>query len=91
MIFDFGSEKNKELVKRRGISFHDIIESVLEKGVLKEFKHPKSKEYPNQRVFIVDVGGYPYFVPYVTDEKVFFLKTAYPAREYKYLLEKKND
>jgi hypothetical protein len=91
MKFDFSVEKNDKLYKIRGITFQDIVEAVLKKGILKDFKHPNSKEYPNQRVFIVELKGYPYFVPYVTDGEVMFLKTAYPAREFKYLLENENE
>ena len=39
------------------------------------------KHMPNQRVFVVDVEGYAYVVPFVEDEVEVFLKTIIPSRK----------
>ena len=38
-------------------------------------------EYPNQRVFIVNIDDYAYLVPYVESESEVFLKTIIPSRK----------
>ena len=75
MIFEFSDRKNKLLFK--------------EKGVLKEFKHPNTKDYPHQQIFVIDIKGYTYSIPYVIDKDKIFLKTIYPNRKKMYLLENK--
>ncbi len=87
MKFDFNEEKNTLLQKKRAITFQDVIEVILKNGVLKDFKHPNSERYPNQRIFVVELNKYTYCVPYVTSEKLIFLKTIYPSRKFLYLLE----
>ena len=39
------------------------------------------EQYPDQRLFIVNVDGYAYIVPFVEDEDVIFLKTIIPSRK----------
>ena len=46
-----------------------------------ETDHPNRKKYPNQKILIVDVGGYAYLIPFVVDQEVFFLKTIIPSRK----------
>ena len=49
--------------------------------VLDLLEHPNRDRYPNQRVFIVNVEGYAYLVPFVEDEQEVFLKTIIPSRK----------
>jgi hypothetical protein len=44
-------------------------------------EHPNLDRYPNQRVFVVNVEGYAYLVPFVEDEQGVFLKTIIPSRK----------
>ena len=37
-------------------------------------------KYPHQRVFIVDIGDYAYYVPFVENEDEIFLKTIVASR-----------
>ncbi len=53
--------------------------------------HPNKEKYPKQRLMIVDLDGYTYGVPYLRNEQEVVLKTIYPNRKYKELLEKKNE
>jgi hypothetical protein len=50
-------------------------------GLLDTIEHPNSKQYPGQRIFIVNIEGYVFLVPFVEDEKTIFLKTIIPSRK----------
>jgi len=68
-----------------------VIEAIAEKGVLLDLDHPNQLKYPHQRILVVDLDGYAYCVPYVKDGDTWFLKTIYPSRQFKYLLEGERD
>ena len=89
MIYDFNNEKNKLLFKERGVTFQHVIDSIAEKGLLLDFQHPNIEKYPKQRIFVVDVFGYTYCVPYVENDDVIFMKTIFPSRKFLCLLENK--
>jgi uncharacterized DUF497 family protein len=91
MQFEFDPKKNDLLFEERGVTFPLIIESIAEKGVLLNFEHPNTDKYPNQRVLVVELNGYTYCVPYVINGDKWFLKTIYPSRQFKYLLEEQNN
>jgi len=78
--FDWDEDKNKVLKEMRGISFEEIVFSISNNKLLEVVEHPNKQKYPNQRMFIVEVGDYAYVVPFVEDEEKYFLKTIYPSR-----------
>jgi len=82
--FDYSLEKDLILKETREIGFEEIIDAILEGGILKDTKNPNSKKYSNQRMFAVRIDNYAYAVPYVEDKvkKVIFLKTCWPSREF---------
>jgi hypothetical protein len=49
--------------------------------LLDVLEHPNKEKYSNQQIYVIDVGGYVYLVPYVRNEKKIFLKTIYPSRK----------
>ncbi len=87
---DWDEEKNKRLIKERGISFEEIKIAIESEKFLDVYDHPNQKKYPGQRIFAVQFEGYIYLVPFVEDEKKFFLKTVFPSRKAtkRYLLKK---
>ena len=87
MRFDYDLVKNELLLDSRGVSFDDVIESIDEHGVLLDFPHPNVAKYPDQRILVVNLNGYPYCVPYVRQGGALFLKTIFPSRKFKSLLE----
>jgi uncharacterized DUF497 family protein len=91
MEFAFDPAKNDLLRRKRGVSFPMVIEAIADKGILLEFAHPNQTKYPGQRIMVVELEGYAYCIPYVTDGGTWFLKTIYPSRQFKYLLEGNND
>ncbi len=79
--FVWNSEKNAQLIRERGISFERVIFHIERDEILDVVKHPNSSKYPNQRMFILDIGNYAYLVPFVETETEIFLKTIIPSRK----------
>ena len=79
--FSWNLEKNTALIRERGISFEEIVFHIEKGDVLALLEHPNPERYPNQRVFVVNVEGYAYVVPFVEDEVEVFLKTIIPSRK----------
>lgn len=90
--FDWNMAKNETLIVERGVSFEDIIVVIFEGNVLTSFDHPNQKKYPGQKVYVVELHGYAYVVPYVEDGEKILLKTIFPSRRYTeiYLEEEKS-
>ena len=93
MQFDWNPEKNEWLKRNRKISFEGIALLLAEGRLWKVADHPNQKRYQNQKVFLILIDDYIYFVPYVFKEDVIFLKTAFPHRKATkdYLQERKKD
>ena len=79
--FSWNHEKNAALIHERGISFEEIVFHIENGDVLDLLEHPNRERYPNPRLFVVDVEGYAYLVPFVEDEHEVFLKTIIPSRK----------
>ena len=79
--FVWNSEKNTQLIRERGISFERVIFHIERDEILDIVKHPNPSKYPNQRMFILDIGNYAYLVPFVETETEIFLKTIIPSRK----------
>lgn len=79
---DWDADKNEKLKKERGISFEEILSLMQENQILEVIDHPNQKSYPNQKIFLVIIDDYVYMVPFVEDEKKYFLKTIIPSRKF---------
>ncbi len=76
-------EKSEYLKKIRGISFDDIIEYVSGEHLLEDKPHHNTEQYSHQRLLIVDIEWYVWYIPYVIqDDDTYFLKTIIPSRMY---------
>lgn len=87
------SEKSKVLKVTRGVGFENIKKAIDSGGLLDTIDHPNKVRYPNQKMFVVEMNGYVYLVPFVENEEKYFLKTLYPNRKAKkqYLERKENE
>ncbi len=64
------------------MSFEEVIAILTEGKMFDVIEHPNVKKYPHQQIFIVEIGGYVYGVPFVIKNKnTIFLKTIYPSRK----------
>jgi len=53
-----------------------------EDGVLDNYKHSNVEKYPNQYIYVIELGGYINYVPYVYDGDDIFLKNIILSRKY---------
>ncbi len=79
--FDWNQDKNKWLKEQRDITFEEIVFYILHGGLLDVLEHPDKKQYPGQRIFVVNVERYVFIVPFVETEETVFLKTIIPSRK----------
>jgi hypothetical protein len=80
-IFEYNAGKNLKLLEERGIGFEDIIAILDSEGPLGIIDHPNPAKYPKQKIYIVDVDGYAYLVPFERQGEKAILKTIYPSRK----------
>ncbi|WP_422448555.1 MULTISPECIES: hypothetical protein [unclassified Endozoicomonas] len=80
--FNWNPDKNQQLISQRDKSFEEIIFHIQSGDLLDDITHPNTVDYPHQRVFVVNVQGYVWLVPYVENEKEIFLKTLIPSRKF---------
>jgi len=78
--FDWDEEKNSLLKELREVSFEDVLTAIEAGRILDDIEHPNNKRYPNQRILVIEIENYAYYVPYLEDEKKIFLKTIFPSR-----------
>ena len=80
--YDWNTQKNRDLIRGRGVSFERAV-SAIERGCLLDvLEHPNQARYPGQRIYVVEIGEYAYLVPFVTQtDGTLFLKTIIPSRK----------
>ena len=80
-MYKWNEDKNSILKSQRGFSFDDVLEKMREDGVLDNYKHPNVEKYPNQYIYVIELGGYIHYIPYVYDGDDIFLKNIIPSRK----------
>ncbi len=81
-ILNWNSDKNQQLIEGRGKSFEEAVFYIQNGGLIDDIVHPNARDYPNQKIFIVNINEYIYLVPYVENEEEIFLKTIIPSRKF---------
>jgi uncharacterized DUF497 family protein len=79
----WNSEKNELLRRERGVTFEEVVHHIENDDILDRRKHPNREKYPDQTVFVIDLGSYVYLVPCVENDEEIFLKTVIPSRKAK--------
>src|SRR5579863_6524290 len=80
--YEFSADKNQLLIKERGVSFEEVIVALSNGKLLDTIDHQNEAKYPKQKIYIVDLNGYVYLVPFVRkDKQTVFLKTIFPSRK----------
>ena len=72
--------KNAELKERYGFGFERIVVAIAEGAVLDVRDHPNRVRYAHQKQYVLEIGGYAWVVPFVSDGETVFLKTIFPSR-----------
>jgi hypothetical protein len=80
-FFDWSDEKNDWLQKERGVTFEEVVYHISHGGLLDTIKHANQERYPGQKIFVVNIEGYAFLVPFVEDEETIFLKTIIPSHK----------
>lgn len=78
--YSFSAEKNAMLKQERGVNFDDAI-YCIENGYVLDVIRNKTSRYAHQEVYIIELNGYAYVVPFVRDGDGVFLKTMHASRE----------
>lgn len=81
--FRWNAEKNEVLALKRGITFEELVQRIEAGATVIETDHPNQIKYPNQKILIVDIGGYAYLTPCILNGNEYFLKTIIPSRKAK--------
>jgi uncharacterized DUF497 family protein len=79
--YDWDEEKNELLKKVRGICFEDVLYYLENDMLLDSYDNPNQKQYPGQKLYVVEIEGYAYLVPFVGSGDEIFLKTIIPSRK----------
>lgn len=79
--FTWSNEKNRLLKAERNVSFEEAVFHIEQGQLLDIVQHPNQEKYPGQRIFVVNIDGYAYLVPFVESEREVFLKTIIPSRK----------
>ena len=78
--FDWSTEKNRQLIEQRGISFERVVVVIEQDGPGGCARTPKSGDYPGQLIYAVEIDKHIHLVPFVTQTYgTRFLKTIIPA------------
>ena len=72
--------KNQKLKTERGVSFEEVLACIENYQVLAIIRNP-GKKYKNQKVFVIELNNYVYYVPFVKAGDDLFLKTIVPNRK----------
>lgn len=81
-IFNWSADKNQQLIAERGKSFEEVVFHIHHGDLLDDIAHPNITDYPHQRIFVVNMLGYAWLVPYIENETEVFLKTIIPSRKF---------
>ena len=89
--FDWNEEKNKWLKKEREVSFEEVVFSIKNGKLLDIIRHPNRAKYKGHCIYVIEIVGYAYMVPYVEEDEVISLKTIFPSRKYTKMYLKKGE
>ena len=76
-------DKDKLLTEGRGVGFERAAEKIVQLDYIALVEHWNKVRYPNQWVFVLEIDGYAYYVPFVETDDEIFLKTMIPSRQAK--------
>lgn len=79
--FEWDPEKSKKLKASRGVGFDEIKEAIDAGGLLDTIPNPNKLKYSHQKILVVVIKEYVFLVPFVENDKEYFLKTLYPSRK----------
>lgn len=79
--FVYSLEKSLWLKQIRGICFEEVIQVISQGGLLDVIEHPNQTKHKGQQLYVVDIDGYVYLVPFTRKDNLIELKTIFPSRK----------
>lgn len=76
---DWDEDKNMKLIQERGVSFEMCLALISQNNILATVQN--KAPYEHQSVYVLNLEGYIYLVPFVEDMEKIFLKTIIPSRK----------
>jgi|CXWL01.1.fsa_nt_gi hypothetical protein len=83
-------DKDARLKMERGIGFEQVAAMLERDDYIDIVDHWNIIRHPAQRVFVLEIDGYGYYVPFAETPIVVFLKTIFPSRKATKLYLKRN-
>ena len=80
-FFNWNPDKNDQLILERNVSFEKIVIAINEGNIIDVYDHPNQQQYPNQKIYAVQIDDYIYLAPFVKNDDEIFLKTIIPRRK----------
>lgn len=82
-VIRWNEEKNQLLQLQRNVSFEQVLDKIEEGDILDRLDHPNCDKYPNQEIFVIAIGEYVWYIPFVKTDEEIFLKSIIPSRKLK--------
>ena len=89
LIIKWGECKNSILKKERKISFEDVETAIINKKIIDIIPHHNQRRYSDQKLMIIEIKNYIYYVPFTKNKNEIFLKTIIPSRKYQKIFKEK--
>ena len=83
LIVEWDENKNDILERTRAVCFEDVMNCIINDEILDVLPHHNPEKYPNQRIFVLRLRGYIYYVPFVEGDEKLFLQNIIPSRKLK--------
>jgi hypothetical protein len=71
------------VLEERGVSLELAAEMIVRADYIALVEHWNTVRYPHQWVYVLEINGYAYYVPFVETDEQIFLKTIIPSRKAK--------
>lgn len=80
--YKWDSDKNDKLKQGREICFEQVVMHIDKGDLIDIIEHNNQNKYPGQKMFIININGYVFLVPFVEEKQnIYFLKTIMPSRK----------
>ena len=77
----WNNEKDRWLRETRQVSFEKVAALILQDNILDVIDNPNQERYPGQKMLVVQIDNYAYFIPFIEQSGQVFLKTIIPSRK----------
>lgn len=80
--FVWDEKKNRKLKEERGVSFEMVLQAIEDGFLLDVLEHPNTAKYQGQRLYVIEIDGYAYVLPFEDRGEERVLQTVFPSRRY---------